>query len=231
MTRVQRHDFATGVQIHRTPQGGYRIDARLAKPGVFTYQLADGGERRELHLPDEIVRTDSLATLRGAPVTDLHPSEPVAANNWRHLAVGHVADDVRVEDGYVVAQVVIQDAGAVAKIDAGERSDISCGYSCTLDETPGEFNGERYDAIQRGVRYNHVAIGPAGWGRLGRDVSLRLNGGDGIQAPPDDARQRMLRDYRDAWKHDAGHAAVPIANSDDARRRMLEDYTGAWKQP
>jgi hypothetical protein len=39
-----------------------------------------------------------------------------------------------------------------------------------LDETPGEYNGEKYDAVQRNIRVNHLALVPKG-----RAGNARLN--------------------------------------------------------
>ena len=38
-----------------------------------------------------------------------------------------------------------------------------------------------YDAIQRGIVYNHAALGPSGWGRQGATVALKFDAGDAVQ--------------------------------------------------
>ena len=176
--RVHRVDFAGTVRgVTKTPQGGLRMGAALTRVGVLRYQDASGREWGELRHPDEVFNADSLATLRGAPVTDLHPDAPVTAANFRALAVGHVHDDVAGEGGrFVVATVSVQDAAEVERIDTGQRREVSCGYECEVEPTAGVWEGERYDGIQRGIVYNHVGLGPVGWGRAGSEVSLRLDG-------------------------------------------------------
>ncbi len=151
------------------------MDAYPTREGVFSYKNTDGSERRELRLPEEVYSPDSLASLRAAPVTDMHPSEPVNPDNWQALSVGHVAENVRAEKPFVAATLLIQDAKMIAAVEKGERRELSCGYECSLDETPGTFQGQHYDAIQRGIKYNHVALGPKGWGRAGPQVALRLD--------------------------------------------------------
>ena len=37
-------------------------------------------------------------------------------------------------------------------------------------------DGTPYDRVQRNIRYNHVALGPRGWGRMGPRVRLRVDG-------------------------------------------------------
>lgn len=162
--------------VSKTPQGGLRVPAALTRVGVLRYRDGQGREWGELRLPEEVFAADALATLRGAPVVDLHPAEEVRADNWRALSVGHVHDDVRPEGDLVVATLTVQDAAEVQRVEAGERREVSCGYTCELEAAPGTYQGERYDAIQRGIRYNHVGLGPTGWGRAGAEVSLRLDG-------------------------------------------------------
>lgn len=182
---VERQDFGRLSNIERTPQGGLRCPARLTRTGVFSYTRADGSIVRELRHPDEVFAEDSIATLSGAPVTDLHPSTPVRPSNWKTAAVGHVGEDVRADGSFVSARLMIQDEAAITGIERGDRKELSCGYSCRLDHEPGEYEGERYDAIQRSIRYNHVALGPKNWGRAGSDVALRLdNTGNQITADP-----------------------------------------------
>lgn len=164
-------------QVERTPQGGLRVPAAVARTGIQTYQLTDGRTVREYRSPEEVFSADSLATLRGAPVTDLHPETLVTADNWKALSVGHVADTIERENDLVVTQLLVQDAAECRRIDARERVEVSCGYECELDETPGVSpEGEPFDRQQRAIRYNHVGLGPEGWGRAGSRVSLRLDG-------------------------------------------------------
>ena len=47
-----------------------------------------------------------------------------------------------------------------------------------LEFTPGEYNGQKYDAIQKNITNNHIAIV---WkGRAGKNASLRLDENDAI---------------------------------------------------
>lgn len=160
----------------RTASGGVRLSAAITKSGVLTYRDPSGNEWREWRPPEEVFAEESLATLRGAPVTDLHPSGLVTPATWRDVSVGHVGDDVARDGIYVAASVLVQDASEIARIEAGERREISAGYACKVDDTPGVTpEGEPYDRVQRRIRYNHAALGPEGWGRAGSDVSLRLD--------------------------------------------------------
>lgn len=168
-------------KVTRTTLGGARVPATLTRTGVLNYRRGDGTVRRELRLPEEVFHADSLETLRGAPVTVGHPYEIgglLDAGTYRKFTVGH-AEDVR-QDGksLVAGNLVVQDGKTSDAIDRGELSEVSLGYQCKMDESPGVWNGQAYDAIQRGIKYNHVALLAPGRSRA--DVGLRLDATDAV---------------------------------------------------
>lgn len=175
---MHRFDVATLGSAERTPQGFLKIPAYLTRVGVLEYRRADGQVVRELRPRDEVFAAQSLATLSAAPVTDLHPTQMVTPNNVRELQIGHVSDQVKADGSMVSAHVTIQEAKAIAAVERGERRELSCGYQCRIDLTPGVYEGQAYDQVQRDITYNHVAIGPRNWGRAGRDVALRVDAAD-----------------------------------------------------
>lgn len=176
--RAIRMDLSRFDGVEPSPGGGLRIPAAVTRVGVLEYEDAEGNRWGELRPEEEVFAEASLATLRGAPLTDLHPAGLVTSETWKRVAIGHVGDDVRRDGDFVVASVIVQDGLAVERVQAGERREVSCGYECDLDETPGEHDGVAYQRIQRRIRYNHLGLGPEGWGRAGADVSLRLDGAD-----------------------------------------------------
>jgi len=170
-----RYDAGRLGTIERTPQGGARIPAALTRVGVLTYTNADGSTRRELRPPEEVFRQDSLDTLRSATVTEGHAAW-ITPDNYQEHTRGHVAESsVRKDGDLVAAQLVVQAAKSLTRIDTRELSELSMGYTCDYDATPGEWNGQRYDGVQRNIKYNHVALLPAGAGRAGRECGLRLD--------------------------------------------------------
>lgn len=176
--RVHRQDFAGSTsKVTRTPQGGLRLDAAITRVGVLTYTDVNGKSWREYKPADEVFKADSLATLEGAPVTELHPEKLVDGANWKSVSVGHLIGAPRRDGDFVVAPVAVQDAGTAGRVEAHELHDVSAGYTCRVDWTAGVTpDGEPYDAVQRDIIYNHAALGPEGWGRAGTEVSLRMNG-------------------------------------------------------
>jgi len=175
--RAYRTDFAGPVRgVEKTPTGGLRVPAAVTRTGVLEY--SDGQRSwREYRPPEEVFAADSLASLRAAPVTDLHPPGKVTAETWQELAKGHV-DSAPTRDGrLVVVDLAVQAAPLVALVESGDRREVSSGYECDVEHTPGVTpEGEAYDRVQRRIRYNHLALGPSGWGRAGSEVALRLDG-------------------------------------------------------
>lgn len=178
-TDVERFDFfGTVGKFTRTQVGGIRVPARLTRTGILEYKRKDGTIRRELRLPEEVFNTDSLASLQGATVTDLsHHRGLLSLDDWKDATLGHT-EAVRRDGKFVQADLHINDPAAVADIENGRLHDISCGYSCKLDASPGVYEGQPYDVIQRRIRYNHVAVLPKGKGRAGVDVAIRTDSSD-----------------------------------------------------
>lgn len=176
--RVHRQDFAgAATKVTRTPQGGLRLDAAITRVGVLTYTDTNGKTWREYKPEEEVFRPDSLATLDGAPVTELHPEKLVDGATWKTVSVGHLVGAPRRDGAFVVAPIAVQDAGTAGRVEARELHDVSAGYTCRVDWTAGVTpDGEPYDAVQRDIVYNHAALGPEGWGRAGTEVSLRMDG-------------------------------------------------------
>lgn len=175
---VLRFDAGTLGKLERTPTGGVRVPARPTRTGVLVYQRADGTTVREYRSPEEVFHADSLASLDDAAVTIGHPaSGKVTPATIKADGVGYVRGNGRKDGRFVEATLVVSDDSAIKRIDSRDLCELSSGYSCDVEIRAGTTpEGERYDAVQKNIRYNHVALLPRGGGRAGRDVALRLDG-------------------------------------------------------
>lgn len=171
--RVHRFDLGQLEKPVRHDNGWVEVDARLTRTGVFLYRNADGSTRRELRLPEEVFDAKTMGSFRSVPVTDEHPPEFLTSKNTSKYARGSVAGDVSRDDNFVRGRLMVTDGVLLQKMDDGEQLEVSCGYTCELQEQTGVFNGEKYDSIQRNIRGNHVAIVPLG--RAGRDARVRMD--------------------------------------------------------
>jgi hypothetical protein len=178
MKTVKRFDIATLGSAERTPQGFLRIPVYATRSGVFKYKTQDGRTIREFRPPDEVFSEDSMKTLRGAPVTLRHPPVMVGPDNVKDFMKGYLSDDVKRDEDKLSAVAYIADALAISAVEKDGLREVSCGYLADLEESPGEYEGEGYDYVQRNIRYNHLAI--VDRGRAGPEVRLRLDGDDAV---------------------------------------------------
>lgn len=182
--REQRKDLLDrldGSKIRRDNRGGIRCPATPTRTGIFKYRNVDGSTRRELRHPDEVFKADSLESLVGVPVTVGHPEGPVTAASWKKHSVGFVADRVTHDERLVHTEVSVQDSAAVSAIDGKSLVELSCGYECNLEMTPGIYEGENYDCIQRDIVYNHLALLPEGTARAGSVARLHTDMGELVE--------------------------------------------------
>lgn len=180
---VKRFDRGALRKPVRLDNGWVRVDAVLTRTGVFEYRNADGSVRRELRLPEEVFKRDSLDTFAPLPFTDDHPPEMLNAANTTQFARGTV-DSVRQDGNRMVGSLSIWSAETVSRLDQGKR-ELSCGYTCDLEYKSGEYDGQRYDAIQRNIRGNHVAL--VSFGRAGPEARVHMDTAEGVMvgSPPE----------------------------------------------
>lgn len=243
-TTVQRFDRTSLGKVDRTQVGGARVPARLSRTGVLVYRQPDGKVRRELRLPEEVFKADSMKTLEDAPLIDIkHHTGMVTPDTYRKVSLGHVSGGVRRDGIYLISDVLVQDQETLDAIETGERTELSCGYECKLDWTPGVYEGQEYDCIQRGIRYNHVALCPPNKGRAGPEVGLRLDAnGNGAESEPEEQGEQEMKtiriDGRDfevgsdahiAKIEELANAKVATAQSEtQGVQRKLDDLQGRY---
>lgn len=175
---VARYDSGKLRKPVVTSQGYLRADAYPTKAGIFTYTRADGSKVRELRPESEVFSAASLSSLSLAPVTDEHPPVALTSSNTRALSVGTVGELVKQDGEHVLATVQVTDPQVIAKIQAG-KVQLSCGYKCDVENTPGVWQGKAYDAVQHNIAYNHLAL--VSIGRAGPDCGLHMDAADATQ--------------------------------------------------
>jgi hypothetical protein len=152
----------------RKTQDGYMVvRARAARAGIYDYMGREIDPKGEHFAADQVVKVyrpeeevfaeDSVASFLMKPVTNDHPSEPVTAANWRDHAKGVVGKALRDGD-HLAFDIVLMDKPTIADVEAGKR-ELSNGYASLIDVEDGETEaGDHYDAVQRQIRGNHVAV-------------------------------------------------------------------------
>lgn len=150
-------------------------DNPIAKAGVFDYLLSEVFSQVEKD-KDSIVRVcrefSNLETNK-----DLFAGKPI---KWEHYWVGkegetQTADgaifgDVRAEEPYLKADLIIYNKDLITKIEAGEIVELSPAYEADIEVVNGSYNGEGYAYLQKLKEVNHLAVVEVG--RSGSDLRI-----------------------------------------------------------
>jgi hypothetical protein len=233
--RFEHHDFASNLpRPVKTADGFWAVSGHVARTGVQEYRDSKGGIRRELRLPEDV--SASLPSFALQPLTNDHPPEMVDPHNAEKYVAGAVGE-AKMDGGWVVAPLKIYTADAIAAVEAG-RVQLSVGYSCRLDFVGGDWQGQRYDAIQRDIVVNHVALVDSA--RAGSAARLRLDGNDAISiacdtsraAPSTSENKSMAQIKLDGMTFEVADANAPAAvdRAIAAARKDGEDKASAAEQ-
>ena len=173
LTRVVRLDSLPLNQTYFTEEG-YLVDRPiLTSTGIFEYTNPDGTIRRELRLPEEVFKEESLKSYKGKPIIITHDAGLITKDNVHENAVGTILSEGYRSGNDVRAEIIIHDTDEMKS--AGLK-ELSLGYNMDLDETPGEWDGQPYDAVQRNIVINHLALVLEA--RAGDQARLNIDGRD-----------------------------------------------------
>lgn len=157
---------------YKTPEG-YLVctDAILARTGKQTYtrdEVFHDDDNTEIEIdrkPAEVFSLATLASFENKPLTLEHPDEDINAENYKDYAIGFVRDVRKGQiDGQdvILGTLVVTDADAIAEIENGTRTELSCGYDCDIEDEP--------HPQQKNIRGNHVALCSAGRAGIARII-------------------------------------------------------------
>lgn len=165
--------------LRRTTDGYLAGVARVAKANNIQTYLG-----REVGRPDlatvrvfrpeaEVFADKAMHSAAYRPFTVDHPADGVSSKNWRAHARGGSGGEIARDGDFLAVPLVLMDSAAIDEYEGGKR-ELSAGYECELDWTPGTTkDGQTYDAVQTKIRFNHFAL--VGKARGGPDLKL----GDG----------------------------------------------------
>lgn len=155
-------------------------DNPLSKVGLFPYsgiQIDPTGLKLNPHETymvyrpeEELNNEETINSFRLLPWIDEHDmlgddiegAIPVGEKE----VYGVIGEDVYFKSPYLLGNLK---SFSKTLID-NDKKELSIGYRCEYDITSGFFEGQKYDAIQRKIRGNHVALVEEG--RAGPDVAV-----------------------------------------------------------
>ncbi len=212
--------------VIKTDEGFLIANAPIAKVGVMRYTLADGSTRRELVDQETLTNTDSNESLKLKPVTNMHPRERIVnKRNAKYRTVGSVGETFEFKSDALFAKFTINSQDAITDVERG-RKQLSPGYKVDIIMESGTFEGQRYDAIQRNRRYNHLAVVDSARG--GAELKLNIDhcdSDDGIQFINNkDEESKGMETYRiDGIGYEAAPEVVNYISKLDAKIDGLKD--------
>ncbi|HEJ9539965.1 TPA: DUF2213 domain-containing protein [Proteus mirabilis] len=152
-------------------------DNPISKVGVFDYLGFEIGapipeKIYKVYRPqEELASTETINSFKLMPFVDEHEMLGKDGTPAEKKGIqGVIGERVYFEYPYLRGNIKILSNSALNQIDGG-KIELSPGYRCVYDFTPGNFNGECYDAIQRHIRANHLAL--VDEGRTGADVAVQ----------------------------------------------------------
>jgi hypothetical protein len=173
LNRVQRLDSISLDATYFTDEG-YLVDHPIVTSvGIFEYTNPDGSIRRELRLPEDVFAPESLKSYKGKPIIITHEAGYVDKGNVEEETIGTILSEGYQDGDDVRAEIIIHDTDAMKQCGLRE---LSLGYNLRLEETPGEWNGQPYDAIQRDIVINHLALVSSA--RAGEQARLNIDSRD-----------------------------------------------------
>ncbi len=157
-------------------------DNPISMEGVFQYSGAqispdlDPNKIYNVYRPaEELSNEECISSFRLVPWTDEHamigPAEEGMTPAERAGISGVTGEEVYFDkdDGKLKANLRIFSKKLQNLINY-DKKELSIGYCCDYILTSGVFNGQSYDAVQRNIRGNHLAL--VDEGRCGREVSV-----------------------------------------------------------
>lgn len=159
---VNRFTDASPIgKVKRTKDGYVTAYARAVRTGIQMYRASEVGlvgdhMVRVMRPEEEVFSQDSLQSFSHAPVTLGHPTDPVSSDNWHDLAVGEVSTEAVRDGDFIALPLILKDARAITALDGGMR-ELSAGYTAEIEFVD---NHPDYDAVQRNIRINHLAVVP-----------------------------------------------------------------------
>lgn len=217
---------------------GYLIvkDNPIAKAGVFDYL---GSEVNLQENADEIVKVcRPFKDLEANK--DLFKGKPIKFNHkWvgkgedSDVAEGAIYGDVRADEPYLKADIIIYNPTLIDKINKGEVVELSPAYDANIVKENGTYNGEGYAYRQELKSVNHLAVVECG--RSGSDLRIQdtkealLNGGAKMKKKMKfkDAVADLLKRFKDSEAESQGEVAEISDDKSDIAKEIVAIATKA----
>lgn len=148
----------------------------ITKEGVFPYlgkQISSELEPDKIYMvyrpARELTAEETIESFNGVPFIDEHEMIGEGFTKYDDRPAGGVLFNVKADGGMLKGDFKIFSEELQEEIENGKK-ELSLGYLCDYELEKGVWNGQRYDAVQKNIRGNHVAL--VNHGRMGSDVRV-----------------------------------------------------------
>lgn len=167
----REYDANNWYQVHDNP---------LSKVGIFPYSGSQvGGDPSRVYNvyrpAEELSDPDTIESFKLVPFINNHTmlgdpdKDPGLTPVEEKGMEGVLGENIYFKDGTLYGNLKILSKNLASIIDDGKK-ELSLGYRCRYEIISGTWNGQPYDAIQRDIRGNHVAL--VDEGRMGKEVAV-----------------------------------------------------------
>jgi len=132
------------------------LDAIATREGVW----------KGIFRPGQLIK-DNVRWLKGKPITLNHPPMSTGGKAFNNLAVGQILDAWYIPEGHQ-AGVKCElwpnklPGEILQKIDSQKVVDVSTGFYAAEEPIKGVWQGKDYEAIERSLDFDHLALVPIG---------------------------------------------------------------------
>lgn len=218
------------LESHRIPDLNNWFEIKgnpLSKVGVFPYSGAQINPDLEpdkiynVYRPEEELSNQAtIDSFKLLPWIDEHvmlgSTDEGLMPAERKGVHGVIGEDVYFEDGYLKGNLKIFSQKLAKLIEEGKK-ELSIGYRCLYELARGTYDGVPYDAIQREIRGNHLAL--VDEGRSGPDVAVLDHNHKFIYA----LDGKVLKMSKDEMGYEDKEMEAPTL---DSIHKMVQDIAG-----
>lgn len=198
----------------------------ISKVGVFPYAGRQVGPQFD---PDEIVMVyrpaeelsdpACIESFKLLPLIDEHAMLGSELNGLlppeRKGVLGVIGEDVYFEGEYLKANLKFFAENIKNLIENGKK-ELSAGYRCVYEIASGVYNGVKYQAIQRSIRGNHLALVEEG--RMGPDVAVL----DDFRFTVDNLEFTKMGENEEVKKTNADESAAESAAERETEKSLMD---------
>lgn len=231
---ITRFDTAPINKLTVDSQTGYlhASNVPIARVGVFPYRHADGSWTNEAKLPEDILSDSTVESANNKPVTNDHPIDDganvlVDKSNSSQYVKGFTADNAHVEGDTLKVGLTIMDPKLINAVQNGKQ-ELSIGFQTDVEPVSGEYNGAKYDSVQRNIQINHVAV--VDRAREGHNIRITgdsaemvVNDNPGKEKQmPEDKKKNSVVDDADNTTSSSSSSSSSTSSSDDKDKQIAD---------